>query len=243
MIGRPSNSEMLLSYRRAKVTRGHRAGRGSGGVSGFKRKPLAEDDLTQALKASTGHLPAVVGQGRGKLPKTVQVNFNASEMLARLIAQEAAKVGGTRRLVARLLRQAGHEVRKRILIRRIIAVGGVSLEASREGRVETDVGSGGSSVHSCGAPVAQPVGLVRPIKGNSQRRRWLRLCLMVPRCASWGCARVIGRNKTCGGRIRSANNVGDWAECPDCGAEAPGCSRRNGFGWIFARQHRRRPRG
>jgi hypothetical protein len=79
-------------------------------VSGFKRKPLAEDDLTQALKASTGHLPTVVGQGRSKVPKTVQVNFNASEMLARLIAQEAAKVGGTRRLVARLLRQAGHEV-------------------------------------------------------------------------------------------------------------------------------------
>ncbi len=79
-------------------------------MSGFKRKPLAEDDLTQALKANTGHLPSVVGQGRGKVPKTVQVNFNASEMLARLIAQEAAKVGGTRRLVARLLRQAGHEV-------------------------------------------------------------------------------------------------------------------------------------
>jgi hypothetical protein len=79
-------------------------------VSGFKRKPLAEDELTLALRATTGHLPAVVGQGRGKAPKTVQVNFNASEMLARLISQEAAKVGGTRRLVARLLQQAGHEV-------------------------------------------------------------------------------------------------------------------------------------
>jgi hypothetical protein len=79
-------------------------------VSGFKRKPLGEDDLTQALKAHTGHLPTTTGQGRARAPKTVQVNFNASEMLARLIAEEAAKVGGTRRLVARLLQRAGHEV-------------------------------------------------------------------------------------------------------------------------------------
>jgi hypothetical protein len=79
-------------------------------VSGFKRKPLEGDDLTEALKARTGHLPSPMGQVRRRAPRTVQVNFNASEALARLIAEEAAKVGGTRRLVARLLQQAGHDV-------------------------------------------------------------------------------------------------------------------------------------
>jgi hypothetical protein len=79
-------------------------------MSGFKRKPLAEEDLTDALRAHTSHLPATTGQGRGRAPKTVQVNFNASEQLARLIAEEAAKVGGTRRLIARLLQGTGLDV-------------------------------------------------------------------------------------------------------------------------------------
>jgi hypothetical protein len=85
-------------------------------MSGFKRKPL-EDDITEALRAhtahiptTTGHMPDVVGQGRGKAPKTVQINFNASEAMARIVAQEAAKLGSTRRLFAKLLRDAGHDI-------------------------------------------------------------------------------------------------------------------------------------
>src|SRR3954454_13495015 len=80
----------------------------------FKRKPLPAD-ITEALRTHASVLPAAVpasqpGQGRGRAPKTVQVNFNASEAFARVIAGEAARVGGTRRLFARLMRDAGHDV-------------------------------------------------------------------------------------------------------------------------------------
>jgi hypothetical protein len=84
-------------------------------MSGFKRKPLT-DDVTEALRSHTAHRPATVGQarlmeqGRGRAPKTVQINFNASEAMARIVAQEAAKVGSTRRLFARLLRDAGYDI-------------------------------------------------------------------------------------------------------------------------------------
>jgi hypothetical protein len=84
-------------------------------MSGFKRKPL-EDDITEKLRAHTAHIPATTGQlqptgqGRGKAPKTVQINFNASESMARVVAQEAAKLGSTRRLFAKLLRDAGHDI-------------------------------------------------------------------------------------------------------------------------------------
>jgi hypothetical protein len=40
----------------------------------------------------------------------VQVNFKASEEFADLIAREAEKAGSTRRLIARLMRDAGHPV-------------------------------------------------------------------------------------------------------------------------------------
>jgi hypothetical protein len=32
------------------------------------------------------------------------------------------------------------------------------------------------------------------------------------------CQRIVDIRKTCDGGIRSANNVGDWKECPSCGA-------------------------
>ena len=54
------------------------------------------------------------GRGGGfaapRPPKTVQINWNASEQLARTIAIEAAKVGSTRRFIARLMKQAGFDV-------------------------------------------------------------------------------------------------------------------------------------
>jgi hypothetical protein len=91
-------------------------------MSGFRRKPMP-DELTEALRGHVANLPSVTpsvpqpasreGEGvspRLRAPKTVQINWNASEQLARLIAQEAAKVGSTRRFIARLMKQAGYDV-------------------------------------------------------------------------------------------------------------------------------------
>ena len=83
----------------------------------FKRKPLP-DELTAALSAGVQDVPSAVVQPRGrgqeerrrKAPKTVQINWNASEELARIIAQEAAKSGSTRRFIARLMKEAGFPV-------------------------------------------------------------------------------------------------------------------------------------
>jgi hypothetical protein len=95
-------------------------------MSGFKRKPMP-DELTEALRGHAAHLPSVTpsapapqpvsrgGEGgpappRPRAPKTVQINWNASEELARLIAIEAAKAGSTRRFIAGLMKQAGYDV-------------------------------------------------------------------------------------------------------------------------------------
>jgi hypothetical protein len=82
----------------------------------FKRKPLP-DELTAALKVGVRDVPAAIpearkGEGGGgrKAPPTVQINFNASEDLARLVAKLAKQHGSTRRLFARLLRDAGNDV-------------------------------------------------------------------------------------------------------------------------------------
>jgi hypothetical protein len=82
----------------------------------FKRKPMA-DELTAALKAGVRDIPSAIvetetaGEGkRPKAPPTVQVNFNASEEFADLIAELAQEAGSTRRLMARLFRAAGHDV-------------------------------------------------------------------------------------------------------------------------------------
>jgi hypothetical protein len=90
-------------------------------MSGLKRKPLPED-LTAALRNHAAVLPAATGGGeerqgrergegvRPRAPKTVQVNFSCTEEMARLIARLAAEAGSTRRMFARLLRDAGHVV-------------------------------------------------------------------------------------------------------------------------------------
>jgi hypothetical protein len=86
----------------------------------FKRKPLP-DELTAALRTHASGLPSATGapaepQGRGgegvrpRPPKTVQINFSATEDMARLVAHLAAEAGSTRRMFARLLRDAGHAV-------------------------------------------------------------------------------------------------------------------------------------
>ena len=81
----------------------------------FKRKPLP-DELTAALKAGVRDVPAAIpenreGEGRGqRAPRTVQINFNASEDFAKLIAKLAREAGSTRRLVARWAKAAGYDV-------------------------------------------------------------------------------------------------------------------------------------
>jgi hypothetical protein len=91
-------------------------------MSGFKRKPMpSADELNAALRGHASELPTATGGtepptrrggegGRPKAPKTVQCNFNCTEDMARLIAQLAVEAGSTRRLFARLLRDAGHDV-------------------------------------------------------------------------------------------------------------------------------------
>jgi hypothetical protein len=87
----------------------------------FKPKPLPED-LTAALRNHASALPSAtpmaqpmsqgrVGEGsRARPPKTVQINFSATEEMARLVARLAAEAGSTRRMFARLLRDAGHPI-------------------------------------------------------------------------------------------------------------------------------------
>ena len=93
-------------------------------MSGLKRKPLP-DDLTAALRNHASGLPSATGAPAGRTdegrdrggegakpraPKTVQCNFSCTEDMARLIAQLATAAGSTRRMFARLLRDAGHAV-------------------------------------------------------------------------------------------------------------------------------------
>jgi len=54
-----------------------------------------------------------IGEGmapKAKPVRTMQINFRVSEDFARLIAQEAEKMGGMRRWFAHLAKQMGHEV-------------------------------------------------------------------------------------------------------------------------------------
>jgi hypothetical protein len=76
------------------------------------------DELTEALRGHAVNLPSVTPSSqpasrggaspRPRPPKTVQINWNASEQLARTIAFEA--VGSTRRFIARLMKQADYDV-------------------------------------------------------------------------------------------------------------------------------------
>ncbi|MXP66083.1 hypothetical protein E0493_22315 [Roseomonas sp. M0104] len=87
----------------------------------FKPKRVSGADLAAQLAGATASLPPVVVQHpsrpasqplaqRNRPPAVVQINFKASEAFADLIAQEAEKAGSTRRLFARLMREAGYEV-------------------------------------------------------------------------------------------------------------------------------------
>lgn len=88
----------------------------------FKPKRVSGADLAAQLGTATADLPSATpphpapGEGQARqearprpLP-VVQVNFKASEPFAALIAREAEKAGSTRRLFARLMRDAGYSV-------------------------------------------------------------------------------------------------------------------------------------
>jgi hypothetical protein len=90
-------------------------------VSNFKPKRVSGLDLTAQLADTTAHLPAAApappvlqpsspSPTGARPPRKVQINFQASEAFAELVAREAEKAGSTRRFFARLLRQAGYDV-------------------------------------------------------------------------------------------------------------------------------------
>ena len=91
----------------------------------FKPKRVTGAELTAQLAGATAHLPtatagaapsptasvaAATAPVPAKPPKKVQINFQASEAFAELLAREAEKAGSTRRFLARLMRDAGYEV-------------------------------------------------------------------------------------------------------------------------------------
>jgi hypothetical protein len=79
-------------------------------MSVFKPKRVSGVELAGQLAGATAHLPISAPHTAVKPLKKVQINFQASEQLAELVAREAEKAGSTRRFFARLLRQAGYNV-------------------------------------------------------------------------------------------------------------------------------------
>jgi hypothetical protein len=87
-------------------------------MSSFKPKRVSGADLVSQISPATSGLPASVptpAPEPAPVPKPqplkkVQINFQASEPFAELVAIEAEKAGSTRRFFARLLRDAGYDV-------------------------------------------------------------------------------------------------------------------------------------
>jgi hypothetical protein len=90
-------------------------------MSTFKPKRISGAELAAQLAPATASLPPVVAPApiiapqsvpapRERPAAVVQVNFKASEEFADLIAEAAEKAGSTRRLFARLMRDAGYPV-------------------------------------------------------------------------------------------------------------------------------------
>jgi hypothetical protein len=87
-------------------------------MSNFKPKRVSGADLAAQLSGATANLPAAVptlsvvsdAQAKQRPPAVVQINFKASVAFADLIAREAENAGSTRRLFARLMRDAGYDV-------------------------------------------------------------------------------------------------------------------------------------
>ncbi len=93
-------------------------------------KPKAVRPSSQQLLATVGRVAAESGQlptvpgaiaerdrageplstRRRSAPATVLVNFKATMPFAKLIAEASAKEGGVRRMVARMMQEAGYDV-------------------------------------------------------------------------------------------------------------------------------------
>ncbi len=90
-------------------------------------KPKSVRPSSQELLATVGRVAAESGQlptaptgrpgaGEGapsarlRAPPTVLVNFKATLPFAKLIAEASVKEGGVRRMVARMLKEAGYDV-------------------------------------------------------------------------------------------------------------------------------------
>lgn len=80
-----------------------------------KRTPAAE--LARLVEAEVGDTvprtlpPPPSPPAPARAEPTVQINFRGSKKLARLISELAEREGGsTRKLISRLLKEAGHEV-------------------------------------------------------------------------------------------------------------------------------------
>src|SRR3954470_3688672 len=80
-------------------------------MSAFKPKRVSGAELVGKLSEATAHLPASSPARLSVKPlKKVQINFQASEAFAELVAREADKEACPRPFCARLLRQAGYDV-------------------------------------------------------------------------------------------------------------------------------------
>lgn len=80
-------------------------------MSAFKPKRVSGAELVGQISQATQHLPPAIPVARGaRPPRKVQVNFQASEAMADLLATEAAKAGSLRRFIARLLREKGYDI-------------------------------------------------------------------------------------------------------------------------------------
>ena len=88
---RPSSQELLATVGRVAA---------EGGQLPTALEPTAE-------RARAG---AVAPLARRPTPPTVLVNFKATMPFAKLIAEASAKEGGVRRMIARMMKEAGYDV-------------------------------------------------------------------------------------------------------------------------------------
>ncbi|GEM_PF-2396112 len=95
-------------------------------MGSFAPKRTNSADLARLVEATVTHIPPAVvnptmatpapapveapAPAAPKAEATVQINFRGSKGLAKLIAELAEKDGSTRKLIARLLKEAGHSV-------------------------------------------------------------------------------------------------------------------------------------
>ncbi len=87
---RPSSQELLATVGRVAAESG--------------QLPTAQEPIVRARAGEVG--PAI----RRTAGPTVLVNFKATLPFAKLIAEASAKEGGVRRMIARMMKEAGHDV-------------------------------------------------------------------------------------------------------------------------------------